>query len=429
MNSIKYRANLALRSLRGKGALDILGGSFLMKGAAFLGSIVLVKVMSKDDYGVLGYMENLYTYAYLFAGLGLNNAVFRYAVLKEDAEEKAGVIRFVLRAGTAFNVLYFLLLCIAARVFPHRAAFAVASSLLPIMLLGIPLQFMFDTGTYSLRALFQNRAYALFAVAAVSCIWISKIAGSSIAGLSGTVLTWPLTYGLLSFLVLAYVFRRCLGGVKPMSPASGLKKEMLGFSLQYMVTNGLWAMFLQNDLLLIGMLLGDASSVATYKVAYAIPAAMSIFSNSIGMFVAPYFVRNESNQEWVWRNYRRVLGLSILGLGALTAVIALICQPVVSLLYGDQYLDAVSVMRILLLAVLISNAIRYTASNLLAAMGKVQVNLVVSAIGMVLQIVLDFLLIPSWGIEGCAWGSVIVYTLMAIAVTCYFIWRYRPASH
>lgn len=418
----------SFRALRGKGALDILGGSFLMKAASFLGSIVLVRMMSKTDYGVLGYMENLYVYACLFSGLGLNNAVFRYVVLEEHREGKAGVIAHVIRRGTAFNLVYVVVLGIAVHVFPHQQAFVQASVLLPVMLLGLPLQFLFDTGTYSLRALFENRAYALFAVAAVACVWLSKVVGSSLAGLSGAVLSWPLTYAMMSIAVLCYVFFKPLKKVKPVLPSDAQKRQMTIFSLQYMVTNGLWAMFQQNDMLMIGMLMGDASSVATYKVAYAIPAAMSIFSNSIGMFVAPYFVKNESDSSWVWRNYKRVLVVSTMCLGLISLAIAVICQPVVQFLYGEQYLDAVKVMRVLLLAVFLSNSIRYTAANLLAAMGLVRVNLVVSVIGMVFQIALDYAFIPQWGLIGCAWGSVIVYGLMSLAETAYFVWRFRKTS-
>ena len=74
-------------SLKAKGAFAILSGAFLTKVAAFLGSLILVRIMSKSEFGVLGYMENLYTYACLFAGYGLNNAVYRYLVLKESRKK------------------------------------------------------------------------------------------------------------------------------------------------------------------------------------------------------------------------------------------------------------------------------------------------------------------------------------------------------
>ena len=81
----------SVRGLAEKGAVDILIGSFLTKIAAFLGSIILVRVLPVKDYGLLTFAENRYTYVYLFAGLGLNNAVFRYVVLAETPEQERGV--------------------------------------------------------------------------------------------------------------------------------------------------------------------------------------------------------------------------------------------------------------------------------------------------------------------------------------------------
>lgn len=47
----------------------VFAGSFLSKLAVFLGSIILVHVLSKADYGVLGYVENLYIYGLMAAAV------------------------------------------------------------------------------------------------------------------------------------------------------------------------------------------------------------------------------------------------------------------------------------------------------------------------------------------------------------------------
>lgn len=425
LNQYTYMIRTYLSSLWKKGALYILCGSFLMKAAAFLGSIVLVRVLPKAEYGLLGYMENLYTYAYLLAGLGLNNAVFRYVVLEDTMSGKKGVIDFVSKLGTIINLILMISLCILSYYYPHSSSFSAASSLLPIMLLAIPLQFLFDTGTFSLRALFENRAYAIFAVLAAVGIWGSKALGSSVAGLTGAVYSWPITYAVMAVLVMLYLKVNVFISTTGTTPSDDQKSKMLFFSIQYMLTNGLWVMFLQNDLLLIGALSGSPIEVASYKVAYAIPAAMSILSNSIGTFVAPYFVKNESNKIWVWKNYLMVLFASVLGIGLLSLLLFILCKPVVLFLYGEQYIDSIIVMRILLIASFLSNAVRYTAANLLAAMGYVRVNLAVSALGIVLQVVLDFCLIPKLGMLGAAICSVTVYFIMSLIITVYFIKKFH----
>ena len=68
-------------SLRDQGALHIFIGSFITKFVAFFASIFIVHLFSKPDYGVLGYVENIFGYVYLLAGLLLACGTIPGAVL------------------------------------------------------------------------------------------------------------------------------------------------------------------------------------------------------------------------------------------------------------------------------------------------------------------------------------------------------------
>ncbi|MDN0069551.1 oligosaccharide flippase family protein [Collinsella ihumii] len=410
----------SLSRLKDRGAPAVLAGSVLTKAAAFLGSIVLVRVMSKYEYGVLSYMENVYTYVYLLAGLGLNNAVFRYVVLKEGPSEKLSVIRFVLARGAAINIAIVLVGIAFAILFPHAPEFSRAASLLPVMLLALPFQFSYDTFSYSLRALFRNGTYAIVAVEAIALVWTGKVVGTVAAGLDGAVWAGVAAYTAMAAGCLVYFRTVLFPGVEPSPTSRGEAKSYLAYGAQFMVTNGMWAMFLQNDLLLIGMLTGDPSSVADYRVAYAVPSMMAILSSSIGTFVAPYFIRHEGDRRWVWSNYKKVIVVTSLVLGPLCLGIALFSKPFVGFFYGVEYLNAVPLMSLLLVSSFITNGIRYTTANLLSATGKVKANMVIAVCGIAAQLALNLLLIPQFGEYGAAATSIVVYSGMAIAVVVVF---------
>lgn len=411
--------------LRGKGALAVLAGSFLTKIAAFLGSIVLVRVMSRGDYGILSYMENIYTYVYLFAGFGLSYSVLRYAVLSDTAEGKAGVVSFVLRKGTAINVALALVAAAASVFWPHSEGFAVARVLLPAMMLALPFQSAYDTFSYSLRALFRNVAYAVAAVVAIALVWSGKVIGSSVAGLVGASLAGLVSYAAMALGCGLYFRRAVFPGVRPAPVTRSDGRRYLSYGTQFMVTNGMWAMFLQNDLLLISLLTGDPGAVADYRVAYAVPSAISIISGSIGTFVVPYFIKHESDRGWVWGNYRRLLAVVCLSIGVICGGIALMGKPFVSFFYGDEYLGVVPLMGLLLVSSFLTNGVRFTTANLLSATGKVRSNMVIAFCGIAAQLVLDFLLIPRLGAYGAAVTSIIVYGGMAAAVVAVFVHEYR----
>lgn len=69
------------------------------------GSIVIVRLLSKQEYGVLSYIENLYSYAYVIAGLGLSNALLRYVILAKSPEKNINISIFALK--TAFSLICF----------------------------------------------------------------------------------------------------------------------------------------------------------------------------------------------------------------------------------------------------------------------------------------------------------------------------------
>lgn len=418
-------ACVGVATLFREGAFHIIGGSFLQKLAAFLGSVILVRIISKGDFGLLSYMENLYSYAYIIAGLGLNNALIRYLVKKEEREDKAAVFRFVLLWGTIINVAIFIVLSIVFSLYPHQAEFSFAKYYLPILLLALPFQYLLDTDLFALRGLFQNKIFAKYSVFGVCLIWSLKALGAISLGLLGAIVSWPLSYCACSLFLLFLIKRRLLPE-KASSIPGAEKKEIWVYSLQFMVTNGLWALFMQNDILFIGLLTGSSESVAIYKVAYVIPAAMSILSSSIGTFVAPYFVRHENDYSWVWSHYLKVLLASVVLLGSASVLLYQFGGAIVVLIYGSQYNEAGSIMQLLLIAVFLNNAIRYTAAHLMSAMGKAHVNLIVSAFGVVLQIVADLLLIPVYGVAGAAYASITVYAIMALAATICFLRLYGP---
>lgn len=415
----------AIALLRNKGAFDILCGTFLTRAAAFLGSIVLVRILSKQDYGILSSLENIYTYLYLLAGYGLNNALFRWVVLKDSLAEKKGIITYVISAGTAFNVSLVVCAALICFLFPIVAIEDSVCWMLPVMLFAIPFQFLFESGTFSLRALFMNRAYAVISLICVVLIWAFKVIFAQFAGLSGAVISWPAAYLLISAVLIPILLLRIFKNIRRSKPLKDDRHKMTKYALQYMLTNGLWVLFTQNDILMIGQLTANAEMVADYKVASVFPMILGLLSGSIGLFVGPYFIKHENEKRWIWANYKRVFFVSFFSIVFFALLLAIFSKSIVQFIYGEQYLSTVPLILCLLVSGIINNGARYVGANLIATMGKIKANMIVAAFGIVLQILLNLFLIPRFGVFGAALSGIIVQGFMAIAITVYFIKTYR----
>ena len=413
-----------LKKIWNKGLPHIFAGSFLTKCISFFGSIVLVRALSKSDYGVLSYLENIYGYIWIFAGLGLSNAILRFVVLKDEKEYKRRYFEYAVKTALLFNVLLILLAALLNTFYPHRSEYQNYSWLFYILLLSLPFQYVTDNVLGHERAMFDNRRYVAFSVTLTFAVIASKILFGKVYGIYGAVFSQAVVYILLAVLFYASTCRKHYGTVSfPRRGTLENEREVNVYSLQYMITNGLWALFMLNDTFILGRFYG-AEMIAEYRVAYTIPGSVALISSSIGIFVAPYFVRNEQNREWVRDRFKKTYLLSAAFVAAVCGLIALLAQPVVRILYGNQYLTVVPVMRILLLAAFFNCGLRYTTANILAAMGQVKYNMIISAVGMVLQIVINLIIVPRYASMGIAVTSCFVYLFMAVSLMIVFYRKY-----
>lgn len=412
-----------LRLIWTKGAVHIFAGSFLTKLVSFFGSIFLVRVLSKQDYGILGYLENIYGYIIVLAGVGLSNTILRYVVLGKTITEKYSYFIYASRSAFIYNIFLVLFAEIINFFYPHPEAYEGYTWLLGILFLGLPFQYITDNILCVERAMFANQRYAILSLILSTSIISSKIISGKTGGIKMVVFTQVLIYLLVAMASLYFTKKKYFSGLEPLTLSIQKKKEVLIYSFQYMITNGLWAIFMLNDVFIIGRF-AHPMTVAEYKVAYAIPGSISIFSNAIGVFVGPYFVRNENNNDWIKKNFARVYIITAVILLSICMMIAVLASPIVWLLYGENYLNIVGLLRVLLIAAFCNCGLRYTTANILAAMGKVKYNMMVSALGMLLQVGIDILVAPVYGSMGIALVSCGVYLFMAVSLFIVFIRQY-----
>lgn len=428
MNKIKNIIKKEWTIIYNKGAFHIFLGSFLTKFVAFFGSVFLVRVLSKTEFGTLGYVENLFSYVYIFAGMGLTYALFRYVVLAKGMDGKYSYYKYVIKKSTIYNIVLVICAIIINFIYPHPAEFSAARWLMPIILLSLPFHSLTDSNVATFRAMFSNRRYAAASFLLSAILITSKYLLAKIWGVQGAVLSNILIYAVFALIfgmmVLSSYFSEQTNHHNHLL-SKNEKKIVDRYSIQYMITNSIWTIFMLNDILLLGLFTGDPTMVANYKIAYVLPANISIISSSIGIFVSPYFVKNENNYQWIRKSYKKIFLISTAIIGAVSLILFIAAKPVIVLLYGLQYVNVVPLMRILLIASFINCAARYTNANLLAAMGQIKYNLIISVIGVILQVIINVNIIPRFGAFGLAYTSIIVYSLMSIALIIVFFKKYK----
>ncbi len=420
MSNLRKLKNILIN----KGAAYIFFGSFFTKFVAFFGSIFIIRILSKEQYGILGYMENIYSYAYLIAGLGLSNAMLRFVILGKDINEKYSYYKYVIIKGSFINIVIVTIFIMLNHIYPHPLEYIDYKYFIDLLVITLIPQYLIDANLLNERALFANKRFALISFLVSVSLIVFRIYGAYIYKIEGVIysrLFVNIFFGiLLTYMCYQYNYKN----VAAIKLTNSDTKRINNYSFQYMITNSLWAFFMLNDTFLIGLMCSDPSILADYKVAYVLPGNVSLISGAIGTFICPYFVKHEHDKRWIKKNFYYVYITTAVCVGILCLLLAIFAHKIILFMYGSQYENTVYLMRILLIAAFFNCGLRFTVANILAAMGQIKYNMYISIIGVLIQIILDILLIPYYGAIGVGLASIGIYASMALFLFVIFRKKY-----
>lgn len=420
----------SLRSLFAKvtsaGFFHIFLTSVLNKVLTFLCAVLVVRILSKTDYGVYSYAWNLLNIALLFNGLGAASAVLQLASESSQQMYRVWVERFGLRFGLVFDcLLCAVMLCVAL----FSSLPIEGSSLLLALCVAYPMpQFVFELQSVSLRAEFKNKEYAAATNINTFVIVISSVGGAALGGAIGLIVGRNLAV-LLSVAVvfLRYRVPRCMydpACAKPQN-AQAEKRDFFKIALVSAANNGLASLTYLVGTFFVGLLLVDANSVASYQAATVIPFALNFIPSALMTFIYPYFARNRSNRIWTFRWFPMVMAITFL-VALVVAIPSILLAPhIITLVYGRDYLDAVPSFIVLMIGFTLTSSLRVISGNLLVTQRKLLFNTVTGVGTLGVLVVLCAILIPSFGIVGAAVAQAVSLTLSGVAATLYLVHVYR----
>ena len=410
------------------GYFFILVGQFLTKFVAFFGSVFVVRLLTKDEYGYLSIYENTYSYLSIVAGFGLSNAIIRYVILGTNRQEQYDYYHYAVKNGFLINILivalsllFFLFRYSGELLIEYRVLFFVLA-------LGLPFQDLYTGNCYNERAMFSPRRFAVISFLGSCLLILGRVIGAKWYNVYGVAVSQLIIYLALSFFTLLIEKRTYYKGLSYNGLLADEQKTVCIYSFQYMITNSFWAMIMLNSVFLLQQYHISAEQIADYRVACVFPSNIGILSTCLGLVVGPNFTKHEEDLDWIRQYLTKILFGSALMVGILAVILVLFAFPIIQVFYGDIYINTVDLMRWLTIGAFINAGIRYPLANALAAMGKIKYNLISSAVGIVLQILFNVLLIPIYGVYGTAVASILIYSAMSfmLLIVCYLLYFRKP---
>ena len=401
----------AVKGLYKRGFFHILGSTFLNKIVAFLANIAIVRILSKNDYGVFSGAFNVFFIVFLFYGFGITLGVLYFCSKDISGEEKKNYYAWSLRFGFWTDLLLSIAILVYGLFFnvgiEEMRKYIISLSALPMI------AFLFEYYSVILRAEKDNKKYALYLNLHSVMYAGFAIVGALLFGIAGTIAGRYLAYIIAA--VIGHFWCRKYTDFRPGKLEDSVRRDLTKYSVKAGITSALNVILYRIDVAVIAMVVADASVLASYKTGAQLPENLTFVPRSLMLYFVPLFVQHLGNRDWIRRKTKEIY-LAVTGIGVLLAIFVYAFAPfIVRLLWGEAYLDAVPCMRILTISFVLLS-IRITSTSILLALKRAGYTMAVSIITGTVNIGLDILLTMKYGSIGAAWATLIV-TFLAAALS------------
>jgi len=193
-------------------------------------------------------------------------------------------------------------------------------------------------------------------------------------------------------------------------------KNFTSYSFPLLFLSIFSLLFAWIDSFSIGYLMG-VLAVGFYNAAIPIALLMGVIPELFGFLFSPLIIRNFSQ-----KNFKVIKELSqqvakwifIFNL-PLFLIIILFPGAIINILFGSNYIIAENALRILIIGYFISS-LSYVSGNLVGMMGKSKLILMNIVVTSIINLILNFILVPKYGINGAAISTSIVWVILSLAL-------------
>ena len=382
------------------------------------------KYLTTSEYGVVAAMGVLSSVIMIFSNMALDRAAMRFYFDSTDVSIQRKILGtfFIGSVGLALVSLFLLMLSKSwlGKVYPDISFY-------PYYFLTIITVTMSVCGNFVLsyfRIAEKPRSFlivtGLTVVLQLGLIYFYVVVrnegalGQITALLITTLLLLPV-YLTVAYRQFTFTFDWCL------------IKRGLSFSWPLIPTLLIaWLMNWSDSIFIANYY--SMSEVGVYSMGYKLSMVIFVASNAFTTAFYPVFFRkaNDKDQVHAKQSLYAIIHVASRAFIVIGFFLALFVEDAVRLLFDEKYLDSYLIVRLILLSHVLS-AIMGISSNLYYQQSKqLKLQLVVVTGGAVINLILNYLLVPMFGMFGAAFATVLSMAVLTamhyhFSRKCYFI--------
>jgi len=371
----------------------------------FIG-IWIARYLGPEQLGILSYAQSMVAIFAIFSSLGLDGIVVRELVKNQKKRDEFLGAAFLLKIiGSIVSVTLIYILVNNVNYEKITSILVIVISISTIFYSFQVIEFYFQANILSKYSTYAN----LFALAISSLLKVLFI-----------ILNMPLIYFAITIVLEAffiavfhiYFYHKKMLYIRNWKYNFTIIKKLLFDSWPFIFSAFAVVIYMKIDIIMIKSML-DNNAVGQYTVGIRFSEVWSFIPVVVSASLFPAIINAKMNQQLYRKRLENLYMLMIWIAIPIAIVVALFSNKIITFFFGNQYLDAIEVLQIHIW----SNVFIF----LLVASGKwfIAENYGIHALlrnisGATVNILLNYLLLPKYGIVGAAYATLISYAIAAL---------------
>lgn len=372
-------------------------GQVINRLGTFAAGIVLARLLTPDDFGVFAAILVVINVLMTINDIGIIGAVVRW---HGDVREATGT---ALAIVASLSLAFYGLLYLGAPAFAHALDIPQAIGMLRVVALVVVIDGICGVSQALLLRAFRQ-GHMLIAESVGSIVYIAVALVLAAKGNGPWSIVWARLLGTVVTGALIIAFAPIRG---PLRFDRRVARELIRFGVPQagaaIMTEGL----LNVDYLIVGHVLG-AAPLGIYLLAFNLSSwPTSMVGLAVGRVAFASFARLVEDRRRLVEAFPRTIGVAVACILPTVLMLAVLGHEVITFVYGDKWLPAVTALRFLLVLGALRIVIELLG-NLVSADGRPKVNLAIRFLWLVVLVPVLLAGANLDGIRGVGIGHMVV---------------------
>jgi len=384
---------------------------------SFLASWVALQLIPNKELGIVIYAFQIVSFIIPIAGFGLHQGLIRYGAQLKSNEEKNNLFIYAFKKGILVSLILIAIVIIAAFIIDFK--FIKTRFYIVLLSSAVITHYIFELVKIQYRLHKNNKLYA-YAELTYNILLVILVFALSYyfqeLGYAISLIVVPLITTLIFISKLNINWSKYV-------KLSNIDFSFWKYGFFASLSNVTSQLLIAVDIILIGNIL-NMELVTAFKYISVIPYSLLFLSQVVIITDFVDFTEKINDRPYIKKYIKNYVQLFLIISLACILFIYLFGSKILSIFDTDytNYNSSLMVLTIGISGILI---LRGIFGNLLSSIGKAHINFVITSIAVVLNILLNYNLIPKYGIFGAATTSAILMWFTGILSMLFFFYYFK----